>query len=173
MASPIHTAVRLTFFVLFICFLQFYNPTLSKAQSEVSINVAASVISSVEYLTIQSMRLTKAETQNDVITVSPLTSPNAGKMIAVGTPNKDIRISFQRARELTRIEGGSTLIFNYRLAGNTVDDQSTSELLDDENRSFKFNENGQFFIWIGGSVDISTALPGNYQGEFTLEIEYI
>ncbi|HKK46730.1 MAG TPA: DUF4402 domain-containing protein [Balneolaceae bacterium] len=151
-------------------------PSVAKAQSktnDVSINVSTKVISSIEMITIQSMSLSKANMRNDRITIDPQTSSNAGKMIATGTPNADIRISFLRQRELTQSKGAKTLIFNYRVAGNSKDDQSTAEMLNRENRDFKFNSNGHFYLWIGGSVDISSATPGNYQGEFTVDVEYI
>jgi len=144
-----------------------------KANNDVSINVSAKVISSIEMITIQSMKLSNAEAQNDIIRIDPQTSANAGKMVATGTPNADIRISFLQRRELTHLNSSSTLEFNYRVAGNDKDDQSTAEILDRENRDFKFNDQGHFYLWIGGNVDISTATPGNYQGEFTVDIEYI
>ncbi len=124
-------------------------------------------------ITIQSMRLSQAEANNDIIQINPQNHAYAGKMIAIGTPNSEIRISFLQQRELTQQRGSSTLLFNYRVAGNNTDDQSTAELLSQDNRDFEFNSEGRFYIWIGGNVDISTASPGNYQGEFTLEIDYI
>lgn len=141
--------------------------------SDIAINVSAKVISSIEMITIQSMRLSQAEANNDIIQINPQNHAYAGKMIAIGTPNSEIRISFLQQRELTQQRGSSTLLFNYRVAGNNTDDQSTAELLSQDNRDFEFNSEGRFYIWIGGNVDISTASPGNYQGEFTLEIDYI
>jgi hypothetical protein len=140
---------------------------------DVSINVSAQVISSIETITMQSMDLQNAERQNDRININPRNSSNAGKMVAIGTPNSEIRISYLEQRELTQQRGSETLLFNYEVAGNSTEDQETAELLDRENRDFEFNENGRFYLWIGGSVDISTASPGNYQGEFTVDIEYI
>lgn len=141
--------------------------------TKININVSAQVISTIEMITIQSMNLTKAKEINNVITIDPLNSSSAGKMIVVGNPGSDIRISYLEQHELTRKQGSETLQFNYRVAGNTEDDQSTAELLDHENRDFEFNEQGRFYLWIGGSVDISAASPGNYEGEFTVDIEYI
>lgn len=148
-------------------------PLGSLAQSDVSVSVNANVTSSIELLTIQSIKLSKQEAQNNIITIDPITSINAGKMIAVGTPNSDITISFVERRELTRNQGTETLIFNYALAGNDQDDQTSAQILDQENRDLSFNNEGRFYLWIGGSIDISTALPGNYSGDFTIEIEYI
>ncbi len=145
----------------------------NRSGTDVNINVSARVISSIEMITIQSMNLSEAESDNDQIRINPLNSTNAGKMIAIGSANSEIRISYLKQRELTQLNGAETLIFNYQVAGNTEDDQSSAELLDRENRDFQFNEEGRFYLWIGGSVDVSTASPGNYQGEFTVDIEYI
>lgn len=149
------------------------NARAQQSNNKVSISVSAKVISSIEMITIQSMDLSNAKPQNNRITINPQTNANAAKMVATGTPNANIRISFLRQRELTRQNGSETLLFNYRVAGNAKDDQSTAEILNRENRDFKFNDKGQFYLWIGGNVDISTAVPGNYQGEFTIDIEYI
>lgn len=159
--------------LIIICFLKVLSISQLQAQHEMNVIISASVSGSVELISIKSMTLSGTDAQNGIITINPLTSANAGKMIATGSPNLNIRISYLRRRELTRVEGNSTLIFNYNLAGNTLDDQSSATPLDNENRDFEFNDQGRFYIWLGGSVDISKALPGSYQGEFTLEIEYI
>lgn len=166
------------FFIITLCIygILVTAPSVAIAQNkdnDVSINVSAKVISSIEMVTIHSMNLANEERQNNRIQIDPQQSDNAGKMIARGTPNADIRISFLRQRELTQRKGSETLLFNYKVAGNTTDEQSTAELLNRENRDFKFNDKGLFYLWIGGEVDISTATPGNYQGEFTVDIEYI
>lgn len=171
--------IRMKQFLLVLGFISatalFNTPSLfaQNTDPEFSIDVSAEVISSIEMITIQSMQLEQAEAQNNRIQLDPQSSPNAGKMIAIGVPNTEIRLSFLERRELTRRNGSESLIFDYELAGNTQDDQSTAEILDSENRDLEFNSEGRFYIWIGGSVDISTATPGNYQGEFTLEIDYI
>lgn len=144
-----------------------------QSETEVNINVSAQVISSIEMITINSMNLSEVEVENDQISINPQNSSNAGKMVAIGNPNSEIRISYLEQRELTQPQRSETLIFNYRVAGNTEDDQSSAEILSRENRDFEFNEDGRFYLWIGGNVDISTASPGNYQGEFTIDIEYI
>ena len=155
------------------------NQTAAQNGSDVSIdvstgiNVSAEVVSTVEMITLQSMNLAGSEARNGIIRINPQQSSNAGKMMAVGSPNSDIRISFLPRRELTRAQGTESLMFRYSVAVNSEEDQTTAELLNQENRDFSLNDEGQLFLWIGGNVDISTATPGNYQGEFTLDIEYI
>lgn len=141
--------------------------------ADITVNVSAEITSTIEVITIQSMDLAETEAINDRITVNPQQSPNAGKMIAIGNPDSEIRISYLEQRELTEVNGTNNLIFNYEVAGNEQDDQSSAELLSQENRDFELNDEGRFYLWVGGSVDISTVGPGNYEGDFTVEIEYI
>ncbi|NGP87827.1 hypothetical protein [Fodinibius halophilus] len=165
--------IRAFGFLLFFSFSMAFPLAAQNDGSDVSVTVSTSIISSIEMVTLQSMRLRETQVENERIIINPQTSNDAGKMVAMGTPNSDIRISYLQQREITQANGSENLIFNYEVAANQQDDQATAEILDNENRDFVFNEEGQLYLWIGGSVDISTATPGNYQGEFTLEIEYI
>lgn len=61
----------------------------------------------------------------------------------------------------------------YEISGNSIENQSTSELLDTENRSIQFSLEGRYYFWIGGRINITNAVPGNYEGDFTIEIDYI
>lgn len=149
------------------------SASAQNADPNVSINVSAEVISSIEMITVQSMQLSQVEPVNDVITVDPKKSTYTGKIIAIGNPNAEIQISFLKQRELTQQRGANNLLFNYVIAGNNEDDQSSAEILESDNRGLRMNKNGRFYLWVGGSVDISTANPGSYQGEFTLEVDYI
>lgn len=148
--------------------------TAQAQENAVSISVTAEVSATgINMITLQTLQPALAEAVNNIITIIPTESARAGKMLAEGDPGSGIRIQFLPTRVLTREDGPETLTFTYYVAGNSVDDQETAELLDDENRNFTFNENGEFYFWIGGQVDVSTAVPGRYQGEFTIEVEYI
>lgn len=160
-------------FLYLCCGVVFSAATAQNTGSQFSINVSAEVVSSVEIITIRSIALSEAESENDRIYINPQSSPKAGKMVAMGNPNDKIRISFVANRELAQQSGSQTLHFQYKVTGNTKDDQATAERLSPENRDFQLNENGRFYLWIGGEVDISTAPPGSYQGELTLEIDYL
>lgn len=107
------------------------------------------------------------------IYVNPVNSLNAGYMIAVGTPDAEFRLNYLPKRELTQINGTETLTFTYEISGNTEENQATSELLELDNRNIRFNSEGQFYKWLGGRVNIENAAPGNYEGDFTIEIDYI
>lgn len=164
---------RFNFFILFALF-----PIVSIAQNGSpanveNINVTVDVIGTTEMITINTIDFENIESGNSVINVNPIQSPRAGKMIARGNPGSEFRLNYLRERELTGSESGTVLFFTYQVAGNSIDEQESAELLDQEVRELVFNSDGEFYIWVGGTVDLSEVEPGNYEGEFTIEIEYI
>lgn len=163
---------QLAVFLLTVGFLS-HLTSRGYAQTDISIDVSAQVVGSVELLTVQSIQLSQAEAQNQIIRIDPRFSANAGKMIAIGSPNSNIRVRFIKNQQLTRQKGLNTLLFQYEVAVNTINDQATAELLKEVNRDFSFNSDGRLYIWIGGRVDVSAAAPGNYEGEFSIQITYI
>ena len=139
-----------------------------------TINVSAEVIGgSIELITVNTISFGSVQPGQLEVYVNPVTDLNAGHLIAIGTPNTDFRLNYLPERELTQIEGDGTLTFTYEISANSQEAQSTSDILDDDDRTLRFNEEGQYFIWIGGRVNIENAQPGGYQGDFTIEIDYI
>lgn len=153
-----------------LCFAQ----TDEGTSPSVTISVSANVMGgTVEMITIQTMDFENIDRDDTVVRIDPIFSDRAGKMIARGTPNSEFRVDYLRQRELTNLEGEGFLYFNYEVAGSRLDDQETAELFDQDIRDLQFNDDGEFYMWIGGSVDLGDVVPGSYQGEFTIEIEYI
>jgi hypothetical protein len=140
-----------------------------------TVNVSATVIgtSAIELVTVNSIQFGNTQPEDGQIYINPITSLNAGYMIAIGTPEAEFRLNYLPERILNQINGNGSLIFNYEISGNLEEDQATSELLDLDNRNLRFNSEGRFYIWVGGSIDLSNAAPGNYEGDFTIEIDYI
>lgn len=166
-------ALKYSFLAIFIILVS--PTTFLYAQNGVQaiVDIKAEVIQSIELITVKSMTIRQLQPGQTEVYVDPVTNADAGHMIAVGTPEADIRINYIKTRELTRIDGEGVLIFNYEVTGNQEDNQQTSELLGDDNRILRFNQEGEFFIWVGGNVNLERATPGSYEGDFTIEIEYI
>ena len=143
------------------------------ADSRFSISVSANVVNSIEMVTQRDMQFGPVQPGQEQIIIAPLLDSETGKMIAMGVPNANIRVSFVRERILTRSDGSETLTFTYEIAGNDQDDQSSAEILQTDNRNLELNEEGEYYFWIGGQVNIEDAKPGNYNGDFTIEVEYI
>ncbi|WP_445665816.1 DUF4402 domain-containing protein [Fodinibius sp. AD559] len=140
--------------------------------SRISIAASAQVVESIEMVTVRDMDFSSVRPSQQAISIDPLSDSNTGKMIALGNADSQIRVSFVRGRTLTHASG-STLTFTYEIAGNDEDDQSSAEILQTDNRDLTLNSNGEYYFWIGGQVNVENARPGNYNGNFTIEVEYI
>lgn len=153
--------------------LPLYAQGNGNAKESVSISASATVQGNIEMTTLRNMDFEDIQPSQNEITIEPVQDPQAGKMVASGVANERIRVQFIREWELTSNEGGQPITFTYNIAGNSTDDQSTAEILDTDNRDLEFNSEGEYYFWIGGNANIGEAEPGNYEGEFTIEIEYI
>lgn len=146
------------------------NPLNSAAMS---ISANATVVTDIELTTMRNINFGKVQPGQQAVDISPTRDARAGKMVATGIPNSQIRVSYISEWQLTNSRTNHTLTFNYRVAASETDNQDTAELLQTQNRDLSFNQEGRYYFWIGGSADISNIQPGNYEGEFTIEIEYI
>lgn len=163
----------ISFIALFLVFSTKSTAQTNSRSVNAEINIEATVIQAIEMVTAQNIQLANLEPVNNEIFIPPATSGNAGHMIASGNPNAEIRITFQPNQILNQINGDGLIRVIYQLTGNDIDEQLTSEVLGAENRSFSFNADGDFYIWVGGRVFVEQAKPGSYEGEFTIEIDYI
>lgn len=165
------------YFILFLTLLSLSSSGISAQSSSkavnAEININTTVIQAIELVTVQNIRLANIEPVNNQIFVPPITSGNAGHIIASGNSNAEIRITYQSNQVLTQINGDGLIRVEYRLSGSDLNEQLTSELLGAENRNFSFNIDGDFYIWVGGRFFIEQAKPGSYEGDFTIEIDYI
>ena len=159
---------------LLIALLLGLVPVFASAQTEnVSVSVSATVLGEIEITTINTMDFRNIGGESSIVNINPIQSARAGKMVGGGQPEAQFRIDYVQERELNNIDGDGTVFFNYSVAVNRIDEQDTAELIQPDYRDFEFNEDGEFFIWIGGTIDLSLATPGTYEGEFSIEIEYI
>lgn len=163
--------MRYTFFFLLLFPSLVYSQESNQLSAEVSIQ--ANVIQTIELITVNSMTFGNTQPGQEIIYVNPVNDLNAGFMIANGTPDAEFRLDYELDRQLNRIEGEGSLNFRYELSGNSIEDQTSSEIIDYEDRNLRFNNQGTFYIWVGGEVNLTNAQPGNYEGDFTIEIDYI
>ncbi|MEX1213063.1 MAG: hypothetical protein WEA36_09475 [Balneolaceae bacterium] len=144
------------------------------ASTELTMNISAEVQSTtIELITLQAMDFRGMRAQQLQLVVDPVTSERAGKMVALGDPLSSFRISFLQTREFTNLDGTGVIQTYYRVSGYSVDEQENAEEIEVESRELIFNEEGEFYFWVGGQVNLERATPGSYEGEFTLEIEYL
>jgi hypothetical protein len=160
--------------MLFLCLLFLFQPGIH-AQSSVSIRASATVVeeTGIQMIPINDMIIDESAAQNDIIDISPITDGSAGKIMVKGKINSIIRLSYLHQQVVVNTSGVGTLVFEYVVSGFPSDDQHASQLLDALDNVPQFNEKGEYYLWVGGRADLNNARPGNYEGEFILEIEYM
>jgi hypothetical protein len=144
-------------------------------QTTVSITASATVIDKkeIELITIHNLEIDETMANAGIIYVSAKMDPLAGKMLVKGKAGEEVRINFQREVLLFNSGRQGQLVFTYNICGYKNDNQSAADIFTTNEQTITLNEKGEYYIWIGGRIDISGAIPGHYTGEFTFEIEYI
>lgn len=153
-----------------------FNAALfAQQQSSFSIKATAIVTSKaeIELFTINDLLINADNAVNGIVYISPINDENAGKILIKGKSDAQMRLSFVNQLSLSNASGKGTLLFEYQMSGYNSDNKHASRILDALEQTLQFNSNGEYYIWVGGRVDISNAQPGNYEGEFTLEVEYL
>ena len=149
--------------------------TLQAQKTTVSIKAQATVIdkAEIELVTIKYLDIDAGMAVNGIINISAKRDGQAGVMMVKGRPDASFRISFAPVVQIQNSAGKGSLTLKYEMYGYSSDNQAASEPIDAAARTLKINSDGQYYFWLGGIIDISKARPGKYEGEFTLEIEYI
>ena len=149
--------------------------TVLNGQSTISIKASATVVQveGIELITLKDLIIDEASSESKILNISPVVDENAGKMLVRGKVNSSVRLTYVKDLFLSNTTGDGSIIFKYSMSGNRTDNQMASQPLDQVERIIQFNEKGEYYLWLGGQVDLSNARPGSYAGEFTLQIEYI
>jgi hypothetical protein len=142
-------------------------------EASITVSVGAEIVSSIEMVTIRNIRFGKVQPSQQLLRIHPITNNKTGKMKIIGQPNSTIRINYQQNQTLQQLEGNYAVDFDYRLAGNSTDNQQTADIIDFNNFEAQLNQDGEYFIWVGGNVRLAELQPGNYQGDFTVEVEHL
>ncbi len=166
--------IRVGFQMGFILSCFFLFSTLY-GQNSISIRASATVVEAtgIQLIPLQDIVIDESSAQNGILEISPVMDEKAGKILIKGKINSMIRLSYVNQLALVNSSGEGTLVFNYVVSGYRSDNQRASQLLDQIERNVQFNENGDYYLWVGGKVDLNQARPGSYEGEFTIQIEYI
>jgi hypothetical protein len=137
------------------------------------VNATAIVMDNLEMLTIRNIDLISVVRSKNIM-VHSMKSPFAGLFKITGNPNARIRITFLQRETLVETKEGIGIIkAKYNLSTAFKDLQNQSTLLDIGEANLTLSDKGLLFVFVGANLDLSAALPGKYQSEFTIELEYI
>lgn len=168
------TANGILFLVPLFSLLLSFNQLCAQATNSVSITASAKVIpvAEIEIVTIKDMQIDLDRAENGIITIAPLNDTDGGVIMLKGKPNASFKIAYLTQTKLENTAKSGFLFFEYQVFGYPGNNQQASEPIDAIERVLIFNSEGIYYIWVGGKIDIRNATPGNYEGEFTIEIEY-
>lgn len=97
----------------------------------------------------------------------------AGSILIVGVPETKFRLKFTKFVEMENVDDPSNKItVEYILSHNSVDDQARSTYILADYTELRLNKNGEYFIWVGGRIDITNLKDGDYVGGLEIEILY-
>lgn len=148
---------------------------IAQTSNSISIKATANVIESaeIELITKQDLMIDMSMAVNGMISIDARHDISAGLIQVRGRPGANFRIKHVPQMKLLNSTGNGAILIQFSLSGFHSELQLASEPLDAVERQLRFSQNGSFFLWLGGYVDIINAPPGNYSGEFNIEIEYI
>ena len=147
--------------------------SLNAKQAVATITATANVVGNVDLIVMKDMEFEIASLSPTELTVDPQSNPNSGEIKVVGTPNSLVRVTYKKESILHHEESASQLYFTYNLSGGPSVVQSQSILLT-QNNQIRLSDEGVYYIWVGGRLSgIENIVPGNYDMELTLALEYI
>jgi len=174
--GELHKSVKAVVLAPIIWFCLHAAPMQLHAQSpSMTIRATAEVVSrsEIEIITINNLEIDIDYAVGGIIYISPFNNEHSGAMRIIGRPLAMASIYFDREVILTNSSETGTLLFTFDVLGFSFNNQFAGVSLNTSNRTIRFNQFGEFFIWVGGRIDISDAKPGNYAGDFTVEFEYL
>lgn len=145
----------------------------------VPIRVIATVVDSesisLDIITLQNMAIRPEDFLKGLneIYVSPINAVNAGFMLLKGNPNAGVNIHYQPGEFIYSESGADYIKINYMMSGSGERNQEASTLLETADVFIELNDDGEYFLWIGGLIDIGNAGAGVYSGNFVFEVSYL
>lgn len=164
--------IRILSYLLLLPIIIFAQEEDSPSSASATVSISATVIGSIEMITLQDIDIGVVTPSMEFIVVKPGEDQGAGLIKFTGQPNLGIRIVFSQT--VVMVAGdGSTLTVQYLVNGNNNSEQGTSIPLVESPAEVVMNTAGEYFIWIGCQMDITEVVSGQqYDGDFVIEVEY-
>ena len=170
------------FFIFFLSYL----PVLLQAQTqnatvviEVTANVLPNASTKIPMIhTLYDVNFTVYDENQNQVNVDPIrntvgTEDGAGAILIVGIPDTKFRLKYTKFVEMENTNDPTNKItVEYILSHNSEDDQASSKYVLELDTELKLNKMGEYFIWVGGRIDITNLKDGDYVGGLEIEILY-
>ena len=139
--------------------------------ASISVNVSATVIESIEMITLSGFNIGAVQPSQKEIHIDPGQDGRAALLMFTGSPNREIRLTYTRQVQMTK-QGSEPLMAYYSLNGYSQNEQSSSVPLEENPVTVNLSDTGEYYIWIGCRLNIEQAISGAYDGDCAIEVEY-
>jgi hypothetical protein len=138
-----------------------------------TVTATANVVGSVELIVIKNMDFEVSHLSPVDFSIDPQRDSLAGHMKIIGASNSFVKVTYEVETVLRHEESASKLRFAYNISGGESKIQKESVLLVQDNQ-VQLSDKGEYYLWVGGSLSgIKDIMPGSYETELTIELEYI
>jgi len=139
--------------------------------ASIHVNVNATVVESIEMVTISDFNIGPVQPSQKEINIDPKDDGGAALLMFSGTPNRQIRVTYTAQVQMTK-PGSPSLTAYYSLSGFKKNEQSSSEIFQENPATVTLSNEGVYYVWVGCRLNIEKATSGAYDGDCAIEVEY-
>jgi len=164
--------MRFTIFITLIVMLSIGYADGRNGNPDVKVRIAATVVDYLEMITLSDIDVGTVIPGDDILRLDPRNDTGAGMIKIRGRRNSSIQLSYSAQVEMVNLTTNTTLAVNYSVAGNTDNNQSASDTFTINPTTVTLNNSGEYFLWIGCEFSLLNLSPGQYDGDFVVEVDY-
>ncbi len=139
--------------------------------ASVEVSISANIREYLETITLNNIDVGTIQPSQQEIRLNPRLDQGAGLIQIRGSAGTDIRVSFTQQVEMVNSTTNHIMTVYYSLSGNDVNEQNSSSPIADNPTEAILNSRGEYFIWIGCYFSLDGVTPGQYDGDFVIEVE--
>jgi len=155
-----------------ILFVLLNSIILAQNSSDVKVNIQATVVDYIEMITLADIDVGTVIPSDEFLRLDPLSDQGAGIIALQGRQNASVQVSFSAQVEMVNVITDHALTVNYAVAGNGDNDQAAASLLISNPATVQLNSSGEYYLWIGCEFSLIGLVPGQYDGDFSIEVDY-
>jgi len=134
--------------------------------------VTAEVIDFIDVVTLADIQVGQVQPSQEMVVLDPRQDAGAGLLMLRGRAGGSVRIAYTQQVQMRNLETNSILTVDYAISGNMLNDQAASKLLTTNPELIVLSDDGEYYVWIGCSFSLNDVQPGQYDGDFVVEVEY-
>jgi len=145
---------------------------LGQQEQSGEIHISATVVDQIEVITLSDIDAGTVLPGQQEKVIDPITDGGAGTLRLEGQANSSVQISYSQQVTMTNLNTTQPLLMNYMISGSVETNQANSVLFTTNPATVTLNAEGIYYIWIGCRFSLRRLVPGQYDGDFILEVEY-